>query len=394
MESASTLSLNAMVEATDSEGEVFEGPEKKLDVYFSTPSTKDGFRQFSTEIWSDLLVEAQCSILHVKSNSYFDAYLLSESSLFVYPDRVILKTCGTTRLLLVLPKLLFLAKQMDCVVHNVQYGHFRYKFPEQQLYPHASFDEEGAYLASHFSGIRACVLGPPDARCWYMLLSQPHPEKMPAEMQSVETFQRSKGGDVFEVAMEGLSPNVCEIFMSSAYASLSGKALAKRMTSISGIGSLLKEVEIDDWAFQPCGYSMNGLRGQDYYTIHVTPEDGFSYASFETNDERYQDPQLLRALIATFQPSMFTLSLTTRHAESELPTYDLPGYERSCIESIPLSASASVCCINFSSLSSSTLQPKFAASPKQAAVGECGPQDTGKPWDGSDFRLVADIPAF
>ena len=94
-------------ETSDTEtmsSDVFEGPEKKLDVYFSRGTCEAGFRQFQTAAWSDVLVDAACSILHQESNAEFDAYLLSESSLFVCPERVIVKTCGTITLLLLLPK--------------------------------------------------------------------------------------------------------------------------------------------------------------------------------------------------------------------------------------------------------------------------------------------------
>lgn len=40
---------------------------------------------------------------------------------------------------------------------------------------------------------------------------------------------------------------------------------------------------VDDYIFDPCGYSANGLLDEFYYTIHVTPESQCSYASFETN---------------------------------------------------------------------------------------------------------------
>jgi len=94
--------------ALPSEDVVFEGPEKKLEVYFSRcPTSADGLRQVSMEDLAEMLDMAACSILHHTQNAYFDAYLLSESSCFVFPDRVILKTCGTTTLLLVLPKVLF-----------------------------------------------------------------------------------------------------------------------------------------------------------------------------------------------------------------------------------------------------------------------------------------------
>ena len=42
----------------------------------------------------------------------------------------------------------------------------------------------------------------------------------------------------------------------------------------------------DSFHFAPCGFSLNALRpeiNEWYATIHVTPEPGFSYVSFETN---------------------------------------------------------------------------------------------------------------
>lgn len=94
-------------ETSDTEtlcADVFEGPEKKLEVYFSRGDDSSGLRRFQHDVWSDMLADAACTILHQESNKDFDAYLLSESSMFVYPDRLILKTCGTTTLLLALPK--------------------------------------------------------------------------------------------------------------------------------------------------------------------------------------------------------------------------------------------------------------------------------------------------
>lgn len=49
----------------------------------------------------------------------------------------------------------------------------------------------------------------------------------------------------------------------------------------TGISSLLPKAIIDDYVFDPCGYSMNGLEGDAFSTIHITPECGFSYASLE-----------------------------------------------------------------------------------------------------------------
>ena len=56
---------------------------------------------------------------------------------------------------------------------------------------------------------------------------------------------------------------------------------AAATTAASGIGALLPGAAIDDYVFEPCGYSMNGVDGAAFTTIHVTPEEGFSYASVE-----------------------------------------------------------------------------------------------------------------
>ncbi|EEB87181.1 hypothetical protein MPER_15573, partial [Moniliophthora perniciosa FA553] len=41
----------------------------------------------------------------------------------------------------------------------------------------------------------------------------------------------------------------------------------------------------EDPSFTPSGTATNGVNhpGEGYYTIHVTPESGWSYASFECN---------------------------------------------------------------------------------------------------------------
>lgn len=60
-----------------------------------------------------------------------------------------------------------------------------------------------------------------------------------------------------------------------------GFVSAAATTASSGIGALLVGAAIDDYVFEPCGYSMNALDGAAFTTIHVTPEEDFSYASVE-----------------------------------------------------------------------------------------------------------------
>jgi S-adenosylmethionine decarboxylase len=331
---------------------VFEGPEKKLEVYFSRGSSETGFRQFQADVWSGVLADAACTILHHESNVQFDAYLLSESSLFVFANRVILKTCGTTTLLLVLPKLLALAEQLDCAFEHILYSRLRYKFPDQQIYPHDSFQHEQEYFIRILGHADARILGPPDGRCWYVLHAsgpQQHISLVPCPLVAPVD-----GDDIFEMAMEGLSEEVCAHFFKLAHPKgISDCELASRMTVASGIGALLPGVLVDDWAFEPCGYSMNGLRGAFYFTVHITPESGFSYASFETNDPKYREPAWVEAIAATFKPSALTLTLTTREVGCELEAYKLAGFSRTNLETTHYQQKLAqrcdlfVCAINF-----------------------------------------------
>jgi len=55
------------------------------------------------------------------------------------------------------------------------------------------------------------------------------------------------------------------------------------VTLKSGIDKIIPKSKIDAFQFEPCGYSMNGLLGESYSTIHITPEGIFSYVSYETN---------------------------------------------------------------------------------------------------------------
>jgi S-adenosylmethionine decarboxylase len=69
------------------------------------------------------------------SSAHVDAYVLSESSLFVYADRLVLKTCGTTRLLEAVPELLALAAGLGLAARRCKYSRASFLFPEHQVRP-------------------------------------------------------------------------------------------------------------------------------------------------------------------------------------------------------------------------------------------------------------------
>lgn len=260
----------------------FEGPEKKLIIQFVDSGSnisgeafssklkfrddykeiKNGFRQFNSKDWQKILKYAQCNILSIKSNNYFDAYLLSESSLFVYSNKIIIKTCGTTTLLYIINPILELAKSINMKPQYVMYTHKNFIFPKNQIYPHRDFQEEVEYLNRYFDG-KQYILGNKLNNHFYLY------------------FYNNLGMKIHLNNLEIMMQNLNLEKMKQFYKISSSDPI--NLTKISGISGILSNMDIDSYLFTPCGYSMNGLFEEYYSTIHVTPEKGYNYSSYETN---------------------------------------------------------------------------------------------------------------
>jgi Adenosylmethionine decarboxylase len=140
----------------------FEGPEKTLEVCFrkkdsfgppsispSNDTRHTGLRCLSRHDLDRICARARCTILSQISNNYVDAYVLSESSLFVYPYMLVLKTCGTTTLLRCIALLIEMGKRLGLEIDWVGYSRKNFNFPGDQAFPHQSFHQELEYLYSH-----------------------------------------------------------------------------------------------------------------------------------------------------------------------------------------------------------------------------------------------------
>jgi S-adenosylmethionine decarboxylase len=123
-----------------------------------------------------------------------------------------------------------------------------------------------------------------------------------------------------DASFEGNSPPVytlemCMTEMDHKQASVFYKDTSKssvEMTLNSGISDILPESKICDFQFDPCGYSMNALEGATISTIHVTPEDGFSYSSFEAMGYNPKDcdlEALVERVLSCFRPMVFSISV-------------------------------------------------------------------------------------
>lgn len=137
-----------------------------------------------------MLELVNCKVLSVVESGDVDAYLLSESSMFVFPHKLILKTCGTTTLLFGLPKILEIAATIAGFPHiaadengcrataahpyRVFYSRKNFLYPDRQRGPHRSWTDEMKELDRLFLGGSAYQIGKLNGEHWYLYLTEPN----------------------------------------------------------------------------------------------------------------------------------------------------------------------------------------------------------------------------
>ncbi|GFS36824.1 hypothetical protein Acr_00g0048210 [Actinidia rufa] len=214
----------------------FEGYEKRLEISFFEPSIffdpeGRGLRSLSKSQLDEILGPAECTIVSSLSNDHVDSYVLSESSLFVYPYKIIIKTCGTTKLLLSIAPILKLADTLSLNVRSVRYTRGSFICPAAQSYPHRNFSEEVAVLDSYFGKLglssNAYVMGSFDKlQNWHVYSA------------SAESLCTHDPIYTVEMCMTGLDREMASVF----YKSQSGSAAV--MTHTSGIRNILPDSQI------------------------------------------------------------------------------------------------------------------------------------------------------
>jgi S-adenosylmethionine decarboxylase len=260
---------------------LFEGTEKKLEVLVSDETSS--LRARGRAFWDRVVARSQAVILSHLQNEHCDAYLLSESSLFVYDHRLIMITCGRTTL--IDAALVILDHVGDGDLLSLIYERKNENFPGLQP---STFAEDVRRLQERVEGT-ALVFGEKDSH---------H-----VSLFHLDRDCRPDADDVtLEVLMYGLDPGSARKF----------RGAAREIRRNTGIDRVLEGFVIDDHAFDPAGYSLNALRGPDYFTVHVTPEEAGSYASFETN-VAFSRPQDARdaawRAVSIFRPSRFDVML-------------------------------------------------------------------------------------
>eukprot|EP00955_Chlamydomonas_euryale_P078553 363169-Chlamydomonas_euryale.AAC.46 len=178
-----------------------------------------------------------------------------------------------------------------------------------QHFPHTSFNDEVDFLDANFASVigstgRAYVLGDPaEGLQWHKYVAGCATAPKP-------TYN-------VEICMTELCEQAArQYFRTEEFVS------AQHTTKASGILALKPRAMVDDYVFEPCGYSMNGIEATGLITIHITPESGFSYASVEVSGhaEDVDSPdEVLGAVLRIFKPGKVAVALSVCRMD---PAYD------------------------------------------------------------------------
>lgn len=275
----------------------FEGPEKKLELVVRPGSRP--LRSLGESVWHGVVRAARADVVSALHNEHCDAYLLSESSLFVFDDYCVMMTCGLSTLVDSLERLTETIP-IDSVAFLI-YERKNEHFPERQP---STFDQDARRLDSIIPG-RALRFG--DEHGHYVEM-----------FHSTRPFVPETSDPTLEVLMHGIEEKVAARFVAGS--APAGESLAQE----AGIDKIIPGFDTDEYVFEPLGYSLNALRGEEYYTVHVTPEKRGSYVSFETNHDFGRDlTGPVGQILEIFRPKAFDV---VAFLPEGTPTLTVPGY--------------------------------------------------------------------
>ena len=123
-------------------------------------------------------------------------------------------------------------------------------------------------------------------------------------------FVPPTGDTTLELLMYDLDPAVQKILGTH------GVSLSE-MHLVVQFEDLLPGFQMDDHVFDPSGYSLNALKDECYFTVHITPQEEGSYVSFETNlpnKENYAS--LVEKIVGMFRPRTFDVVTFTESSFS------------------------------------------------------------------------------
>ena len=274
----------------------FEGSEKKAEIIVDA-SRLSLLEAFDDAFWSDMVHCCHAQILSSIQNEQCKAYLLSESSLFVWADRLLVLTCGETRLVRAVE---FFLTHLANTPHQGAVEHVIYQRKNEYLpqAQHSSFDDDVRLLNRYVPG-KAWRFGEMHGHHNYLFHQQ-------------NDYQADSNDQTWELLLYSISKD------------MSAKLTAEKLQTadvrqLLAIDRLLPGFIIDDHVFEPFGYSLNAIKGDQYLTIHVTPQAHSSYISFESNINLVEQLDLVLGIL---KPAAFDLiTFNANRLEDQLSTH-------------------------------------------------------------------------
>jgi S-adenosylmethionine decarboxylase len=277
---------------------IFEGAEKKIELL-----VREGISllKWPESRFLDLVKAADTQILSKIESDSCRAYLLSESSLFVWDDRFIMITCGTTTLVEAALKAAEYLEPGD--IEALVFERKNEYFPQYQK---SDFFTDMKRLNSKING-KAYRFGDTDEHHLFLFHSN-------------KNYKPRKDDTTLEILMYGLQGKAKEVFNQHGQT-------ASNIREATNVHRIFEDFQVDDYAFSPIGYSLNAVKESQYYTIHVTPQDESPYVSFETNVVSRRDvAKTINAVLEVFRPSSFDIVFfDTRNTPEKM---EIAGYHR------------------------------------------------------------------
>lgn len=280
-----------------SQGFSFEGPEKRLEVIlrFLPETHSNGLHSLDDEVWAAVVGSLNAQIVSKEKNATIKSYVLTESSLFVMRNRIILITCGTTTLLNSVPKILEAISAVRGELEWVSFMHKNYSFPWEQKGPHTSLADEFTTLKKHFPTGKPYIFGPVDSDHYFLFCYDDIIRPCSAE----DDTQLS-------MTMYDLDKEQTKHWFSNRFISTGLEtAEIRKATRLDVVVD--ESWTLHDLQFEPCGYSINAIRDEEYQTMHITPEDHCSFASYETNCRASNYSDRMQKVLSVFRPQRFTV---------------------------------------------------------------------------------------
>lgn len=272
----------------------FEGSEKKVQIIVND-SQLSLLKDIADDFWHKLVNASGAKVLSTIENKDCKALLLSESSLFVWSNKLLLITCGTTQLVKAIEFFLneFSLQAISQILYQRKNEYFSHAQP-------SCFAQDIKLLRQYVAG-KAYRFGAVDAHHNYLF----HQEN---------NYQTNSKDKSYEIVAYHISNFASKLLTQ-------GNLTANEIRELFQIDELFPHFSIDDHVFHPFGYSLNGISQQYFFTIHITPQAESSYISVSANFDLIA---LLPRLISILAPKTIDILTTNELNFDEKIAKNLP----------------------------------------------------------------------